>query len=117
MGGSQMMKERIRARQMETDPHCWYCGTRLVWIEGLSGSMPNAPSNMAVVESAVNRNHVPRVPGKRPQPQGARQYLACYACAEDRARWSCRIAAAGRKEMWAWWREYAGLATPRRSPA
>src|SRR5512146_339753 len=108
MGGCRDMKRRLRAKFMAADPTCWYCGIGLVWVEGLSGSAPDAPSNLAVIESAVSRRVT-----RTTQPRGARHYLACYACAHDRARFGVLIRKVGSNDYWAAWRAEHGKPQPR----
>lgn len=100
MGGCNYMKDRRRQRLMVTDPFCWYCGTELMW-EPSNGPVPG---NSAVVESFRSRAHTGG------QPQGARNYLACYDCVKDKSRWRSMLTTSTSRAYWEQWRLERGYA-------
>jgi 5-methylcytosine-specific restriction endonuclease McrA len=71
---------RRRKWLLEHDPHCWYCGTELVYYT----REPDAgepPDNFATIEHLHDRSL-----GNR--PERGRRELACYRCNQERNHWA-----------------------------
>lgn len=68
---------RRRAEMMAADPHCWRCGTEVVyWHE--EGGTPHPPDNFATIGHVYSRN----IP-EEDRPLNGRWELECYRCNQD----------------------------------
>jgi hypothetical protein len=106
MGGCDALKARRRAKLLREDPHCWYCGRGVFWDESRGGQSKMLPDT-AVIESELSRNETGT------QPKGARTYLSCYECADERAKYENTIFRMWTNEYWARWREENGYPVDR----
>jgi 5-methylcytosine-specific restriction endonuclease McrA len=82
-------KQIRRANLMKIDPHCWYCGMELVFVETDGGKLPD---NYPTIEHLFSRysgrihtNHTNEV----------RRVLACKECNTSRQRWDDALLVAG----------------------
>lgn len=105
MGGCTALKARRLDKLMRTDPHCWYCGREVRFKPPGMGS--KVEPDIAVIEAELSRNETGT------QPKGARKYLSCYQCADERAKYEFFIFKMWTDEFWAKWREDNGKPSAR----
>jgi 5-methylcytosine-specific restriction endonuclease McrA len=83
------IKRARRFNLMKQDPHCWYCGLELVYVE-IAGT--ELPYNYPTIEHLFSRssgrlsvNHTDET----------RRVLACPDCNQSRAFWEDKLKQAG----------------------
>lgn len=83
------VKRARRANLMRIDPHCWYCGKFLVFVEMNGEALPD---DFPTIEHLFSRRH------GRPQinhTNDTRRVLACPACNHDKGVWGDLLTLAG----------------------
>jgi len=89
--------QRQRARLMEADPHCWYCGIE-VTDYGTDGGQQKP--DQATLEHLISRRN--SWESGRTHSRGPK-VLACYECNSTRGGWTSalknEVAARGRERM------------------
>lgn len=84
------MQKRVRRRNlMREDPHCWYCGRDLVFVEVSGGQLPE---DYPTIEHLFSR-YSGRISINTTNE--LRRVLACPKCNNDRARWEEALVQAG----------------------
>lgn len=90
---SNIVKRNRRKNLMKVDPHCWYCGLELVYVEqqGVANSR-DIPYNYPTIEHLFSRNS-----GRLSvnHTNDTRRVLACPECNWNRARWEELLILAG----------------------
>lgn len=74
MANSRYMRKR-RARLMEKDPHCHWCGVKVIYYPLKKGE--TMPNNFATLDHLVSRYYKPRFDPKMKQKT---MVLACFKC-------------------------------------
>jgi 5-methylcytosine-specific restriction endonuclease McrA len=70
-----------RLNLMREDPHCWYCGMELHYVETTAGAMP---VDYPTIEHLFTRRNGNRIVNN---PEDTRRVLACPDCNMSRGRW------------------------------